>query len=81
MQLSIKKTNKTMGGRSKQRFLHKKIYRWLKAHEKMLNISNYYRNANEIALHTCHIGRYKNFTNNRGYREKGTLLHCRWEFK
>ena len=50
MQLNIKKTNspiKKMGGRTKQTFLQRRHTDGQEAHEKMLNISNYYRNANQ----------------------------------
>ena len=58
------------------------------AHEKMLNITDYQRNANqnyyEVAPHTCQMAIINKSTNSkcwRGCREKGTLLHCWWECK
>ena len=51
MQLNIKKTNKQpnqkMGGRSKQTFLQRRHTDGQEAHEKMLNINNHQRNANQ----------------------------------
>ena len=59
-----------------------------KAHEKMLNITNCYRNANqyynEVSSHTSQNGQHqKKSTNTRCWRgcgEKGTLC-CWWECK
>ena len=58
------------------------------AYEKMLNIANYQRNANqnynEIPPHMIQMTIIKKSTNNkcwRGCGEKGTLLHCWWEGK
>ena len=67
-----------------------------KAHEKVLNIANYQRNAsqnyNEVSPHCdtsnqvslVRMAIIKKSTNNkcwREYGENGTLLHCWWECK
>ena len=65
----------------------KQMAKW--AHENMLNIANYERNANqnnnEIAPHTCPNGYIiKECTNNKywkGCGEKETFVHCWWECK
>ena len=59
-----------------------------KPHEKMLNVTNYQRNAKqnyyEIPSHTSQIAIISKPINNncwRGCGEKGILLHCWWECK
>ena len=54
----------------------------------MLNITHYQRNANqnpnEVPIHAGQKATIKKSTNDkcwRGYRDKGTLLHCWWECK
>ena len=52
-----------MGGRSKQTFLQKRHTDGQKAPEKMLNITNYQRNANqnynEVSPHTSQNGHHQ----------------------
>ena len=71
-----------MGRRPKQTFLQRRHPDSQKAHEKMFNITNYQRNANQNTLVRMAI--IKKCRNNkywRGCGEKGTLLHCWWECK
>ena len=90
MQLNIKKNkqpNQKMGGRPKYTFLQRRYTNGQQTHEKMLNITNYQRNANqnynEVSPHTSQNGHnkkiYNKFWSECG--EKGTLLHCWWECK
>ena len=87
MQLNIKKTqpNQKMGRISKQTFFQRRHTDGQKAHEKMLTITSYQRNANqkhsEVTL--VRIAIIKRSTNKcwRGCGKKGTLLHCWWECK
>ena len=59
----IKKKNQKMGRRPKQAFPQRRHTDGQKAHEKMLNISNYQRNAdqnyNEISPHLSQNGHYQ----------------------
>ena len=52
-----------MGGRSKQTFLQRRHTDGLEAHEKMLNITNHQRNANqnysEVSPHTSQNGHHQ----------------------
>ena len=61
---------------------------YLQGGEQILSITNYQRNANqndnEVLPPQVTIAIIKKSTNNiylRGYGEKGTLIHCRWECK
>ena len=75
-----------MGGSPKQRAHQRRNKDDKKTHEKMLNINNYHRNANQnynnVLLHPVRMTIINKTTNNKCQRrcgEKGTLLHCWWE--
>ena len=74
-------------GRSKQTFLQRRQTGGQKAHEKMLNIINYQRtanqNCNEVSPHTCQNVHHQKIYHKcwKGCEEKGTLLYCRYEYK
>ena len=76
-----------MGRRPKQTFLQRRHTDGQEAHEKLLNITNYQRNANQnyhgISPHTSQNGHHQKIYKQmpRGCGEKGTLLHCWWECK
>ena len=66
MQLNIKKTktpNPKMGGRPKQTFLQRRYTDCQQTHERILNITNHQRNANqnhnEVSPHTGQNGHQK----------------------
>ena len=73
MQCNIKKNNKnnptkTMDGRPKQTFVQGRHTDAQEAHEKMLNITNFKRNANqhynEVLPHIIRVAIIKKSTNN-----------------
>ena len=81
-----------MGRRPKQAFHQRRHIDGQEAHEKMFNIANYQRNANQYYSgtppHTHQNGYYqknpKETENNKGwsgYGEIGLLVHCWWECK
>ena len=77
-----------MGRTPKQTFLKQRHTNDQQAHENMLNIANYQRNANQnymkYHLTKVKMAVNKKSTNNkcwRGCEEKGTLLYCWWECK
>ena len=73
IQLNIKKKtkqfNQKMGGRPKQEcfIFSKKTYRWPMGNEKMLNIANYQRNANQSYI----IVALSPHTSPDGHHQKG----------
>ena len=81
---SITKTpNKKKEQKPIQTFLHRRYTAGQEAHEKMLNITNFLRNANqnynEDHFMTVRMPIIKSLTDNKCWREcgeKGTLLHC-----
>ena len=84
-----KRPNHKMGRRPKQTFLQRRHIDGQEAHENMLNITNYQRNANqnysEVSPHTGQNDHrqkiYKQQMLWRGCGEKGTLLYYWWECK
>ena len=59
----IKQPNPKMGRRAKQTFLQRRYTDWQQTHERMLNITNYQRNANqnynEVSPHTGPNGHHQ----------------------
>ena len=86
--VKIKTTQRKNGQKITIDVSSKKAERWPKVHEKMLNITNYQRNANqnckEVSPHTMENGHHPKVTNNKYWKECGgkeTLPHCWWECK
>ena len=75
-----------MGERLEQTLLQGGHTKVSEAHEKMLSIASYQRDANqnhnELPPHTSQNDHINKATDNkywRGCGEKGTLVHCWWE--
>ena len=71
----------------KQTFLQRRHTDDQKAYEKMLNITNYQKHANEkyneVSPHTSQNGHHAQISKQQMMEcgKKGTLLHSRWECK
>ena len=83
-----KKTKSKKWAEDLNKHLSKKDIQLIKVHEKILNITNYWRNANQTTLRShltpvrmIIIEKSKSNKRWRGCGEKGTLLHCWWEYK
>ena len=88
-----KQPNQKMGRRSKQTIVQQTIVQrrhtdGQEIHEKMLNITNYWRKANQnnkqVAPRTSRMAIIKKTTTHKYWRwfgERGTLLYCWWECK
>ena len=76
-----------MGRRTKQTFFQRESADGQEAHEKMLNITNQQGNTNqnysEVSSYTCQNGYHQKEHNEccQDCREKGTFIHCWWEYK
>ena len=89
MELNMKKKIQLKNGRRpKQTFHQRRHTDGQETQEKMLNITNYTRNANqnynEVSPHTSQNGHYQKSRNNKcwkGCADKGALLHFWWECK
>ena len=80
-----KQFNQNVAKRPKQTFLQRRHTDGQEAHEKMLNIANYWRNANqnykETSPHTRQNGHHQKNLQTKCWRrcgEKGTVLPCWW---
>ena len=83
MWLNINKTTQSENGQSSNKFLQGRHTDGQEAHEKMLNIPNYQRNANqnhnEVSPHTSQNASLKKSIKQHMLErcgEKGTLPHC-----
>ena len=85
--MSNKQSHKKVGRVYKQTFLQRRHTDEQKASEKMLNITNYQKNANEkyneVSPHTSQNGHHAQISKQQMMEcgKKGTLLHSRWECK
>ena len=86
MSINIFTTQSEMSRGPEQAFSQRRHWDNQQAHEKMLNITNHQRNANqswnEISPYTCQ--NVKKIPNNKCWQKqegRGTLLHSWWECK
>ena len=74
-----------MGRRTEQTLFQRGNADGQQAHEKMLNIVNHQGNANQNynEISPIRMAIIQKDTNKywQGYGEKGTLVHCWWEYK
>ena len=75
--VKIKTTQRKNGQKITIDVSSKKAERWPKVHEKMLNITNYQRNANqnckEVSPHTMENGHHPKVTNNKYWKPSHTV--------
>ena len=82
-----KQPNQKVGKGPEETFLQRHT-EGQQAHEEMLSITHYQRHANQasskVPPHISQNGHHQKTTNNKrwiGCGEKGTPLHCCWEYK